>query len=140
MIRRMIVSVGVSLLAGAAMAQRPPTDVQMDSGLPEILKAAAIEQRLDNQVPLDATFRNELGQTVRLGDLIGERPVVLVLAYYTCPMLCSQVLHGTARTLSLIDLEMGRDYDVMTVSFDPRDTPENALASNGPYSRYRDTL
>ena len=118
-----------------AVAQgRPPSDARMDQGLPPILQAAAIDQRLDSQVPLDATFRDEQGQPVVLGDLMGERPTVLVLAYFTCPMLCSQVLNGTAKALGVIDLDIGDDYQVVTVSFDPRDTPESAAAAKRGYT------
>jgi protein SCO1/2 len=124
----------VALAALPAAAQLPPPDARLDLGLPPILRAAAIEQRLDAQVPLGATFRDEQGETIVLGELLGERPTILILAYYTCPMLCSQVLNGAAKTLSVVELDLGRDYQVLTVSFDPRDTPEAAGAAKRGYT------
>lgn len=123
------------VVATPALAQMPPPDARMDTGLPEILQVAAIDQRLNAQVPLDATFRNEAGSAITIGDLTGEKPTILILAYYTCPMLCSQVLNGAARTLGVVDLEIGDDYQVVTISFDPRDTAESAAAAKRGYTQ-----
>ena len=95
MIRRVSktgLAAGLVLAALPAAAQSPPSDARMDVGLPPILRAAAIEQRLDAQVPPGAKFRDERGNDIAMGDLLGQRPTILILAYYTCPMLCSQVL------------------------------------------------
>ena len=83
-------------------------------------------QRLDNQVPLGATFKDEAGQTVKLGDYFGKRPVVISLVYYKCPMLCNQVLNGLVSGLRGQNLMVGKDFDVVTISFDARETPADA--------------
>ena len=93
-----------------------------------VLQQVTFEQRLNQQVPLDLTFRDEQGRTVTLGQYFGKRPVILVLAYYRCPMLCPQVLYGLAGVLRVIDFQPGRDFEVLTVSFDPKDTPQTAAA------------
>jgi protein SCO1/2 len=106
--------------------------------MPALLAGIGIEQRLDREIPLDAAFRDEGGREVRLGDYFGERAVILVPAYYTCRTLCNQVLRGLAGALDDVDLEIGRDFEVVTVSFDPRDTAEAARASKrGTLERYR---
>ncbi len=102
--------------------------------LPPNLSSVGIEQKLDAQIPLDATFTNELGQKVKLGDYFNHgRPVVLALVYYECPMLCTEVLNGLSSALSIVKLDMAKDYDVLTVSFDPKDTPELAAAKKHSY-------
>lgn len=96
--------------------------------LPENLTGVGFDQRLGEAVPLDLPFRDEEGRAVTLGSFFGERPVVLVPAYYECPMLCSLVLEGLAGSLAGAGLDLGREVEVVTVSFDPRDTPETARA------------
>src|SRR5262249_23157275 len=76
--------------------------------LPAPLREIGFDQNLDQHVPLDTTFRDESGRTVRLGDYFGSRPVVLVFAYYDCPMLCTQVISGLASALGVLSLEPGR--------------------------------
>src|SRR5207253_2893656 len=100
---------------------------------PPILRNVAIAQRLDHPLPLDLPFRDEAGRTVHLADYFGKRPVVLVLAYYNCPMLCTQVLNGLLSSLRVLPLDVGREFEVVTVSFDPRDTPAAARAKKEPY-------
>ncbi|HJP31748.1 MAG TPA: SCO family protein [Candidatus Latescibacteria bacterium] len=93
-----------------------------------------IEQRLDEQVPLDLTFRDINGVEVRLADLMQQdRPVVLTLAYYECPMLCTQVLNGLLRSLRVLSLDVGEDFDIITVSIDPGETPALARAKRDEY-------
>ena len=87
-----------------------------------------IEQRLNSQLPLDATFRDEYGQTVQLGKYFGKRPVVLALVYYECPMLCTQILNGMVRAAKVLTFTPGKDYDVVAISFDARETPETGAA------------
>ena len=112
----------------------------MDGGLPAALRGIGIEQRLDAPLPADLEFVDESGRRVRLGDYLGERPVILALAYYTCPMLCNQVLQGLTRSLSVVDLEIGKDFEIVTVSFDPRDTPQTAAAMKRSHvQRYHGT-
>ena len=96
-----------------------------------------LDQKLGEKIPLDLVFRDEAGHPVRLGDLFGARPVVLTLAYYRCPMLCSLVLNGLASGLKPVSLDPGKDFAMVTVSIDPRETPDLAAASAKSYvARY----
>lgn len=102
--------------------------------LPPRLGDVNIEQNLNAQIPMQATFHDEFGRRVKLDDYFHHgKPVVLALVYFECPMLCTQVLNSLASTLRLMKLEMGEDYDVLTVSFDPRETPELAAAKKRAY-------
>jgi protein SCO1 len=95
-----------------------------------IFDQVGIEQKLNQQVPLDLTFTDENGQQVQLGKYFGSKPVILTLVYYQCPMLCSQVLNGVTGALNGITrFNIGRDFDIVTVSFDPRDKPAEAVAT-----------
>lgn len=107
--------------SGGIMA--PPANVK-----PPGLANVGIEQRLNEQVPMDLAFRDESGKTVRLGDYFGKKPVVLSFVYYRCPMLCSELLIGLESTLKVMKFDVGKEFDVLTVSFDPKDTPELATA------------
>lgn len=131
-----VMSVGMLLAAAPAHAQMTGTPTagykqapgQSSSSMPAALREIGFDQNLDQRIPLDVTFKDEAGRTVRLGDYFGTRPVVLLFAYYNCPMLCTQVMNGLASTLNVLALQPGRDFEVVTVSFDPRDTPESATA------------
>jgi protein SCO1/2 len=101
---------------------------QPSSSVPAPLREIGFDQNLNQHVPLDTSFRDESGRAVRLGDYFGYRPVVLVFAYYECPMLCTQVVNGLASALGVISLKPGVDFEVVSVSFDPRDTPDVAAA------------
>ncbi len=111
------------LHAGAGLS---PETGSPASELPAILREVRFDQRLDQRLPLDSTFHDEDGETVRLGDYFGKKPVVLSFAYFRCPMLCPMVLDGFVRSLRPLSLGVGEEFDVLTVSFDPRDT--SALA------------
>jgi len=103
----------------------------VSNGLPEQLQKVGIEQRLGEQLPLDAKFKNENGNEIALGDLFkGGRPVVLALVYYECPMLCNQVLNGLSGSMKGISLDPGKDYDVVAISFDARENDKPGLAAN----------
>ncbi|HET6934640.1 MAG TPA: SCO family protein [Candidatus Angelobacter sp.] len=104
-----------------------------------IFDQVGLDQRLNEQIPLDLTFMDEDGRPVQLRQYFGSKPVLLTLVYYQCPMLCSQVLNGVAGALNgIVRFNVGRDFDVLTVSFDPRDTPKDAAESKKTYlSRYR---
>jgi protein SCO1/2 len=91
------------------------------------LKDIGIEQKLDAQVPLDLPFRDDAGRDVKLGDYFGKRPVVLALVYYSCPMLCTQILNGMVSSLRVVSFNPGEDFDVVAVSFDAREKPPLAL-------------
>lgn len=101
----------------------PPANVR-----PPGLKNVGIEQHLNGQVPPDLMFRDETGKQVRLGDYFGKKPLILDLAYYRCPMLCNEVLAGLQGSLKTLSFDVGKEFDVLTVSFDPKDTPEVATA------------
>jgi protein SCO1/2 len=105
---------------------------------PPGLKSVGIEQRLNEQVPANLAFRDETGKPVKLGDYFGKRPLILSLVYFRCPMLCSEVLSGVEGSLKAISFNLGKDFDVLTVSFDPHDTPEAATEKKAEMlKRYR---
>src|ERR1051325_6953056 len=112
---------------------------EQQTGLPPALVDVRIDQRLNEQIPLDATFRDETGRTVQLREYFGgTRPVILSLVFYECPMLCNQVLNGMTATMKVMSLKIGEDYDVLTVSFDPHEKPPLALAKKESYiERYK---
>jgi protein SCO1 len=124
-------------------AQAPVATQQNDSGvpysaqqsgvLPPLLQGVGIEQHLGAQLPLDAAFKDETGKDVTLGEYFGQRPVVLVLAYYKCPMLCSLVLSGATKAFRDSGFELGKQFDALTVSFSPTETPEMAAAAQRQY-------
>lgn len=102
------------------------------SGLPPALKSVGIEQKLDGEIPLDAVFTDAEGRQVRLGEYFGKgRPVVLALVYYECPMLCTEVLNGlTGAVKGIPSLDIGKDFDVVALSFDARENGKAGLAKN----------
>jgi protein SCO1/2 len=103
--------------------------VQADHGSPdELIDQAAFDQKLNEQVPLDLAFRDETGNQVLLGDLIRSKPVILVLAYYECPNLCGVLLNDLVENLRTLRLDIGNQFEVVTVSINPRETPELAAA------------
>jgi len=111
----------------------PPANVR-----PPGLKNVAIEQRLNEQIPPQLVFRDETGKTVRLEDYFGKRPMILNLVYYQCPMLCGEVLSGLESALRVLKFDIGEEFDVLTISFDPRETPEMASAKKAEFlKRYK---
>lgn len=132
-------AVALCLAVGAALpaaAQRPPVaaDPQRTaSGLPEPLREVGFDQRLGESVPLDLAFRDAEGRSVTLGDYFDGRPVALALVYYDCPMLCPLTLAGLARSLKPLELSAGREFQLLTVSFDPGETPEQAAKARDRY-------
>ncbi len=92
----------------------------------DLVERVGFDQRLGEPLPLDAAFHDETGRAVRLGDFFGEKPVVLALVYYRCPLLCTLIERGLARGLKPLQLMPGREFDVVFVSFDPEDTPATA--------------
>jgi protein SCO1/2 len=110
-----------------------PSDVK-----PQGLENVGIEQRLNQQLPLDLEFRDESGKTVKLGDYFGSKPVVLSFVYYRCPMLCPELLVGLESALKVLKFNVGEQFQIVTVSFDPRDTPQLAAAKKAEIlSRYK---
>ena len=131
-------------LASAASAQSPnfftgfndppgpPSQLK-----PEQLKDVTFKQRLDEQLPLDAAFKDEYGRPVTLGKYFNnQKPVVLAFVYYTCPMLCTQVMNGISSSLRALPFTAGQEFDVVLISFDPRDTPSAALEKKQAQLKY----
>lgn len=117
------------LILGAVLAAlaAPPSAAQSgDEAIKRALEGIGIDQRLDGQVPLELRFTDSDGREVRLGELLRGRPALLSLVYYECPMLCTMILNGLARSLKPVRLSVGRDFDVIVVSINPRETPELA--------------
>ena len=100
---------------------------------PPFLKDVGIDQKLDGQVPLDLVFRDELGKDIRLGELVRDKPVILMLVYYECPMLCTMSLNELTRVLKVMQYDVGQQFDVVTVSFDPREGPDLAREKKSNY-------
>ena len=124
------------LFTASAVAQMnngvmsPPANTR-----PPLLENVGIEQRLDAQVPSDLTFRDETGSAVKLGDYFGRKPLILNLVYYNCTMLCGEALAGLSSAMRLVKFDVGNEFEVITVSFDPRETPEMAVAKKKDYVR-----
>jgi len=136
------ISKGLAILlaAGAFAVAQPPSSFQDKSSSaasqvsPADLSNIGIEQRLDQQVPLDLQFKDETGKTVRLGDYFKSgRPVLLNLVYYTCPMLCGEELAGEASALGVLRFTPGSEYEVVSVSFNPDETPKDAAEKKQVY-------
>jgi protein SCO1/2 len=124
----------ILLLAASAWGQgmtrgimSPPSNVR-----PPGLQNVGIEQHLEEQIP-NLTFRDETGRAVRLGDYFGKRPMILNLVYYQCPMLCGEVLSGLESALRVLKFDVGKEFDVLTLSFDPHETSEMASAKKAEY-------
>ncbi|HEY8459226.1 MAG TPA: SCO family protein [Blastocatellia bacterium] len=104
---------------------------------PPVLQDVGIDQLLNNQVPLDLEFRDESGRTVKLAEYFKDKPVVLSLVYYECPRLCTQILNGLLGALKTLPMRPGNEFVNLTVSFDPRETPDLAAAKKTEYlTRY----
>ena len=116
--------ISLLLIALAAAAQDPPAG---------ILNEIGVDQKLDATVPLNLRFRDESGAEVELGSFFRGKPVILSLVYYECPMLCSMTLNGLVKSMRPLTFEPGADFDVVTVSFDPRETPQIAAAKKAAY-------
>jgi protein SCO1 len=144
----------ISVLALGLLIAAPPLSAQLTEGpagagyrvepgmsasaVPPTLKEVGFDQNLNQQVPLDAQFTDEQNRAVRLGDYFGQKPVILVMAYYNCPMLCIQVLNGLAASLSVLSLQAGSDYEVVVISIDPREKPPLAVTKKATFlERYR---
>lgn len=130
-------SPGFSVLA-QGWAQSPPPLSSEDpaAGKVRLLEDVGIDQKLGESLPLDITLRDENGSAVKLGTYFGERPVVLSLVYYKCPMLCNQVLNGLTSALDVVSFDIGKEFDVVTVSFDPRETSELARNKKETYMQW----
>jgi protein SCO1/2 len=125
-----------TLLAVLAMLVLLPGVRADESDAPPILREVKLRQKekLNSQVPLDADFRDEHGRTVTFGDCMAGKTTILVLAYFRCPKLCTQVLNDLAKGLAGVrPWTMGEEFNVVTISFDDRETPEMAAAKKKSY-------
>jgi protein SCO1/2 len=142
---KLLLSLGILLLATNISAQKTehynsplyapktydPNQTGVSSGLPPVLKSVGIEQKLNEQLPLSAEFKDENGNVVKLGDYFSkEKPVILALVYYECPMLCNEVLNGLTGSLKGISFDAGREFEVVAISFDVRENDKPDLAKN----------
>jgi protein SCO1/2 len=109
------------------------TTVFGQSRSPAPLEGVDVDQRLNSQVPLDAIFKTENGKEVALRELFRGKPVILTLVYYECPMLCTQVLNGLVSSLRPVTFTPGNEFDIITVSFDPGETPQLATSKKEAY-------
>jgi protein SCO1 len=132
-----MMAVMLTVGANSARAQGPagvaPAPGDAAGAKPGILGRIGIDQRLNTQLPLDLPFVDESGRQVRLGDYFGRRPVILALVYYECPMLCTQVLNGLVTALGVMEFEPGREFDVVAVSFNPKEGPGLASQKKANY-------
>ncbi len=113
------------LFGASAFADKPVTQIAQEIG---------IDQKLNVQVPLNLEFVNEQGQSVHLSDYFGRKPVILSLVYYQCPMLCPMTLNALIGALRTLRLSAGTDFQILTVSFDPKDTPRESLEKKKQYA------
>ena len=129
---------GMAVPAAAQDAVRPPTErltgvTPPAREMPTLLQDIGLDQKLNETLPLALAFRDEQGRAVTLGDYFGERPVILALVYYECPMLCTQVLNGLVSAIGTLNFTAGREFDVVAISFDPGETPELARGKKAAY-------
>ncbi len=123
-----------NFMTGFSKPEGPPSNLK-----PEELKDVSFRQRLNDTLPLDAEFKDEYGRPVTLGKYFGQsRPVILAFVYYQCPMLCTQVMNGISSSLRALSFTAGTDFDVVLVSFDPRDTPSDAAEKKRRHLEYWD--
>jgi protein SCO1 len=138
-----IVALGCSLPVSAQMNGVPTAGYKLEpgtssTGVPKALRGIGFDQHINDRIPLDVPFHDEGGRTVTIGDYFGTRPVVLLFAYYDCPMLCTQVINGLSSALGVLSLDPGKDFDIVTVSFNPKDTPATAREKKAIYiERYK---
>jgi protein SCO1 len=124
---KVLASLGTILLASSFL--------QAQYARPQITRGVTIEQNLNSPVPLDLLFHDETGQTVPLRTYFGEKPVIFSLVYFNCPSLCPMSLRETVTSLRRMPLQVGLDYNVVVVSFDPSDTPAVALEKKNEYAK-----
>jgi protein SCO1 len=127
----------LALGSGSAWAQRmnqgimsPPANIR-----PPGLKDVGIKQNLNQLIPGNLEFTDDLGRKVHLGDYFGSKPLILNFVYYSCPMLCGEELSGLESALRVLKFDVGKEFEVVTISFDPKDTPEAAAKKKGEFLR-----
>ncbi len=124
-----LAAAAVACALAPARAQQAPNKIFTEVGL---------DQKLGAWVPRDVTFRDEQGQTVTLGSFLTTRPVILALVYYDCPMICTEVLNGMVKSIQNLNLDIGKDYEVVTVSINPREGPPLAASKKASYVKALD--
>jgi protein SCO1 len=129
----MLLPTAVPVLAQVAPYGEKAMGDPAQDHLPDVLNTVKIDQRLGQQLPLDAIFRDETGKTVKLGDYFGKKPVILSLVYYQCQILCMEDLNGLVGALEMVKLTPGKDFQVVIVSIDPAETPAMAAAKKAFY-------
>jgi protein SCO1 len=144
MLRNTILTLFLAAFAASAQPGQPapaqPSLSMQDGNLklsvPGALQGVGIDQKLDQQIPLNLTFRDEYGKTVPLSTFFHDnKPVIIAPVYYRCPMLCTQILNGLESSLKVVTFNAGQDFEVIALSFDPKDTPEIAAAKKAGYLR-----
>ncbi len=144
MLRNTILTLVLAALAASAQPGQPAPaqpslsmqDGNLKLSIPGALQGVGIDQKLDQQIPLDLTFRDEYGKTVPLSTYFHDnKPVIIAPVYYRCPMLCTQILNGLESSLKVVTFNAGQDFEVIALSFDPKDTPEIAAAKKAGYLR-----
>lgn len=124
---------GVPRVGSPLYGQRPEIG-EPSTGLPPALQKVSIDQRLNEQLPLDLVFRDEAGHEVKLAEYFrAGRPVILALVFYECPMLCNQVLNGLVSSIRTLSFTAGREFEIVTVSFDAREGAQSASAKKQSY-------
>jgi len=134
----LLLALGFAAVLGTGVSAQgfysSPPERQPATERPAALREVRLDQKLNEQLPLDAMFKDENGRDVALGEYFGKgRPVILALVYYECPMLCTQVLNGVTGALKTLSLDAAKDFDVIALSFDPRETSKLAKAKKIAY-------
>jgi protein SCO1/2 len=133
-----VLGAALLLLPAALRAQMGPVPPPPMQATPGVLQEIGWDQKLGDRLPLDLAFHDESGKAVKLGDYFGKKPVVLSLVYYQCPMLCTLSLNGLAGALEVLSFVPGQEFEVVTVSFDPKEGPVLAAAKKKAYmARYK---
>jgi protein SCO1/2 len=133
------VAVLMTALAGIFAVNAAPACAQLSDPMqsvgvrPDLLKEVGIDQKLNLQVPLDLTFRDEHGNAVQLSQYFGQKPVILSLVYFNCPMLCTQVLNGMEASMKGLPMDAGNEFTALSVSIDPSDKPVMAAVKQQMY-------
>lgn len=138
-VRKLILAIAGALLLCPALNAQVSSYGDKEAGantgdqLPQVLKGVAVSQHLNEQLPLSASFIDDKGKSVLLGDYFGKRPALLSMVYYNCPMLCSEEMDGITSSLEMVHLTPGKDFDVIVISIDPSEGPELAAKRKAFY-------
>lgn len=138
--RSVLSALAVLAAFAAAPARAQNQEVRGEVKSPEVglLRQVSFAQNLDAQLPLDTVLRDESGREVKIGEYFGKRPVILLFAYYECPMLCTLELNGLVRNLRVLSMSAGKEFEIVTVSIDPTETPALARVKKAGYVKKYD--